>query len=114
VTSSKINSKYILFISLVSTLNGLLFGFDWVVLSEISPNRVRGAAMSVATITLWTACFLLTYTFPLLNSWLMASGTFWFYCIICVVGFIFIYKKLLETKGKPLEKLEFELVKNQK
>jgi len=86
----------------------------WVVLSEIFPNKVRGAAMSVATFALWTACFLLTYTFPLLNSWLMASGTFWLYGTICIFGFIFIYKKLPETKGKPLEQLELELVKNQK
>ena len=84
----------------------------WVVLSEIFPNRVRGAAMSVATIALWTACFILTYTFPLLNSWLMASGTFWLYGIICALGFMFIYKKLPETKGKPLEELEKELIKN--
>lgn len=85
----------------------------WVVLSEIFPNRIRAAAMSVATVALWSACFLLTYTFPLLNNWLMASGTFWLYGFICFLGFIFIYKKLPETKGKPLEELEQELVKNQ-
>ena len=85
----------------------------WVVLSEIFPNRVRGVAMSVATVALWSACFLLTYTFPLLNSWLHASGTFWLYGIICFLGFIFIYKKLPETKGKSLEQLELELVKKE-
>lgn len=83
----------------------------WVVLSEIFPNRIRGAAMSVATVTLWSACFLLTYTFPLLNSWLNASGTFWLYGTICILGFIFIFKRLPETKGKSLEELELELVK---
>jgi len=36
----------------------------WVVIAEIFPNRVRGSAMSVAVTALWTACFLLTYTFP--------------------------------------------------
>ncbi len=36
----------------------------WVVISEIFPNRIRGAAMSVAVAALWLACFLLTYTFP--------------------------------------------------
>jgi len=83
----------------------------WVILSEIFPNKIRGAAMSVATIALWSACFLLTYTFPLFNSWLKASGTFWLYGAICISGFIFIYKKLPETKGKSLEELELELVK---
>jgi SP family sugar porter-like MFS transporter len=85
----------------------------WVVLSEIFPNRIRGAAMAVGTMALWIACFLLTYTFPILNKWLNTSGTFWLYAFICIAGFIFIYKKLPETKGKSLEELEIELVKNQ-
>jgi SP family arabinose:H+ symporter-like MFS transporter len=84
----------------------------WVVLSEIFPNRFRGAAMSIATFALWTACFVLTYTFPLLNSLLRASGTFWLYGSVCLIGFIFILKKLPETKGKSLEEIEKELVKN--
>jgi len=78
----------------------------WVVLSEIFPNRIRGFAMSVATFALWAACFVLTYTFPLLNQSLGASGTFWLYGIICVLGFWFIRKKLPETKGKSLEEIE--------
>ena len=83
----------------------------WVVLSEIFPNRMRGAAMSVATVSLWAACFILTYTFPLLNQLLKASGTFWLYGIICIFGFWFILKKLPETKGKSLEQIEHELIK---
>jgi len=78
----------------------------WVVLSEIFPNRFRGTAMAVATFSLWAACFVLTYTFPLLNNLLKASGTFWLYGIICVLGFWFILKKLPETKGKSLEEIE--------
>lgn len=81
----------------------------WVILSEIFPNRIRGAAMSVATFALWAACFILTYTFPLLNKMLQASGTFWLYGIICVLGFWFIKNKLPETKGKSLEEIEKEL-----
>ncbi len=86
----------------------------WVVLSEIFPNRIRGAAMSVATFSLWAACFVLTYTFPLLNQALKASGTFWLYGIICVLGFWFILKKLPETKGKSLEEIENELLRKNK
>ncbi|RUA10448.1 MAG: MFS transporter [Flavobacteriia bacterium] len=82
----------------------------WVVLSEIFPNRIRGAAMAVATVALWLASFILTYTFPLLNHFLGASGTFWMYGIISVLGFIFIYKKLPETKGKSLEEIEEEII----
>ena len=83
----------------------------WVILSEIFPNRIRGAAMAISTFFLWVASFLLTYTFPLLNEWLKASGTFWIYGAICLAGFIFIYYRLPETKGKTLEEIEKELTK---
>jgi len=83
----------------------------WVVISEIFPTRIRGMAMAISTFSLWTACFILTYTFPLLNSGLGAYGTFWLYGIICLLGFVFIKKKLPETKGKSLEEIENELTK---
>ena len=83
----------------------------WVIVSEIFPNRVRGIAMSVCTFALWAACFLLTYTFPILNSGLGAAYTFWLYGVICLVGGIFIVSLLPETKGKSLEEIEKELVK---
>jgi sugar porter (SP) family MFS transporter len=82
----------------------------WVVLSEIFPNRMRSTGMSIATFSLWAACFILTYTFPLLNKLLNASGTFWLYGLICILGFLFILRRLPETKGKSLEEIEYELV----
>jgi len=82
----------------------------WVVISEIFPNRIRGAAMAVAISSLWIACFLLTYTFPILNAKLGSAGTFWLYAAICIAGFVFIKFKLPETKGKTLEQIERELV----
>ena len=83
----------------------------WVVLSEIFPVRIRGLAMALSTFFLWFACFLLTYTFPLLNEAVGAAGTFWLYGMICLAGFFFIRAKLTETKGKTLEELEKELTK---
>jgi len=81
----------------------------WVVISEIFPNRIRGAAMSVVVSALWIACFILTFTFPILNAKLGSSGTFWLYGVICGVGFGFIYFKLPETKGQTLEQIEKDL-----
>jgi SP family arabinose:H+ symporter-like MFS transporter len=81
----------------------------WVVLSEIFPNRIRGRAMGLATVSLWSASFLLTYTFPVLNRAFGASGTFWLYGIICIAGFLFIRIRLPETKGKSLEQIEKEI-----
>lgn len=82
----------------------------WVVISEIFPNRIRGAAMSVAVTALWIACFILTYTFPILNAKLGSAKTFWLYAAICVAGLVFIFLRLPETKGKTLEELERDLV----
>lgn len=84
----------------------------WVVLSEIFPQKVRGTAMALSTLFLWIACFVLTYTFPILNDWLQAAGTFWLYGIICLLGAVFIYRFLPETKGKTLEEIENELTNN--
>ena len=86
----------------------------WVLLSEIFPNRIRGAAMSVSTFSLWSACFVLTYTFPHLNKGLGPAGTFWIYAGISILGFIFIKTRLTETKGKTLERIERELVGGRK
>lgn len=78
----------------------------WVILSEIFPNRIRGVAMSVATFALWIASALLVQTFPIFNEYLGTSGTFWIYGIICALGFLFVLKKLPETKNKSLEEIE--------
>ena len=78
----------------------------WVILSEIFPNRIRGVAMSISTFALWIASALLVQTFPMLNETLGTSGTFWVYGIICALGFVFVLKKLPETKNKSLEEIE--------
>ncbi len=78
----------------------------WVALAEIFPGEARGACMAVATTSLWLACFVLTYTFPLLNAAAGTGLTFWLYGVICLAGFVFIYRNLPETKGKTLEEIE--------
>ncbi|MGC8638543.1 MAG: sugar porter family MFS transporter [Isosphaeraceae bacterium] len=81
----------------------------WVVLSEIFPNRVRGAALSLAVLALWVACFILTITFPILIEQLGFTGTFWLYAVICALGFVYIFHRLPETKRKSLEEIEAQL-----
>jgi MFS family permease len=81
----------------------------WVVLSEIFPNRIRGAALSISVIALWAACFILTFTFPLLRDHLGLAGCFWIYAAICAAGLLFVLVRLPETKGKSLEEIEQEL-----
>lgn len=78
----------------------------WVLISEIFPNHVRGAASSIAVLCLWSAYFILTFTFPVLAKWIGMHHTFYLYSGICVLGFLFIRAKVKETKGKTLEELE--------
>ncbi len=99
----------ILVIAAIACYSCTLAPVVWVLLSEIFPNRIRGAAMSVSVFALWIGCFTLTYTFPILNKSLGASYTFWIYAIICVIGFIFVKSQVKETKGKTLEQIEREL-----
>ena len=64
----------------------------------------------MAVSALWIACFILTYTFPLLNRVLGAAMTFWLYAALCAAGFVFILFRVPETKSKTLEQIERELV----
>jgi SP family sugar porter-like MFS transporter len=81
----------------------------WVVISEIFPSRIRDSAMSIAVTSLWTAYFLLTCTFPLLNTTLQPSGTFWIYAVNCIAGTAYLAVNLCETKGPTLEEIEASL-----
>lgn len=81
----------------------------WVLISEIFPNRIRGTAISVAVSALWIACFILTYTFPILERNIGTGNTFWIYAAICAAGYVFIHRFVPETKGKSLEEIEREL-----
>ena len=81
----------------------------WVLIAEIFPNRIRGAAVSVAVSALWIACFVLTFAFPLLQRSVGMAGTFWIYAAICWAGFVFVLAKVPETRGRSLEQIEQDL-----
>lgn len=81
----------------------------WVVLSEIYPNRIRGAAMSIGATTHWVANFLLTFSFPVIKESIGWANNFWLYGGVCLTGFIVLYLFLPETKGKSLEQIEREI-----
>jgi len=80
----------------------------WVLISEIFPNRVRGIGVSISVSALWSASFVLTFTFPILNRVLGSAGTFWTYAGVCVAGLFFVFLRVPETKGKTLEEIEHE------
>ena len=97
-----------LVLAAIATYAMSLAPVTWVLISEIFPNRIRGTAMSVAVGALWIACFILTYTFPILKTLLGTASTFWIYAGICVFGLFMMVFFLTETKGKTLEQIERE------
>ena len=78
----------------------------WVLMSEICPTRVRGRAMSVATVFLWCGTLAVTFTFLSLVRVLTAPGAFLLYAVICIAAFLFVWKGVPETKGHSLEEIE--------
>ena len=82
----------------------------WVLIAEIFPNTIRGAAVAIAVAFQWIFNFIVSSTFvPMFNMHLSEGDDFghWFtyglYGIICVVAAIFVWKLVPETKGKTLE-----------
>jgi SP family xylose:H+ symportor-like MFS transporter len=81
----------------------------WVLIAEIFPNRLRSVGVSVAVASLWSASFVLTYSFPLLLRLTSMAAAFFFYSGACFLGAVFVYAFVPETKGKTLEELEIVL-----
>lgn len=81
----------------------------WVMLGEIFPLGVRGAAMGVATVLLWSANFVVTQTFPPLLAALGVGGLFLIYTFICLAAAFFVWFLVPETKGRSLEQIEADL-----
>ena len=70
--------------------------------SEIYPNRIHGAAMSIGATSHWVANFLLTFSFLTIKEAIGWANNFWLYGVICLGGFIVLSRYLPETKGKSL------------
>ncbi len=95
--------------SLVVYVTCFAFGLGpifWLLISEIYPLAVRGAAMSVATVANWGMNLVVAVTFLTLVDAVGHAATFWIYGLITVGAWFFIYKLVPETKGKTLEQIE--------
>ena len=86
----------------------------WVIISEIFPTKVRGRAMSIATMALWLVAYIGNLVFPLMQKHLGGSGTFWCFCAAALVNLIFVLLFVPETKGRSLEEIEAIWMKNER
>jgi SP family galactose:H+ symporter-like MFS transporter len=78
----------------------------WTVINEVFPGRVRGRAVAFATAVNWGAAFLVSQFFLTLLDWLGSSATFWLFAAFAAVAFVWIWRKVPETKGRSLEEIE--------
>ena len=78
----------------------------WVLLSEMYPIRVRGAAMSIAGFALWVGTYLVGQLTPWMLANLTPAGTFFLFAAMCVPYMLLIWKAVPETSGRTLEEIE--------
>jgi len=78
----------------------------WLIIAEIYPLKIRGLAMSIATLSNWLFNWLVAFTFLTLVTNVGQSYAFWLYGGIAFIGIIFSYLYCPETKGKTLEQIE--------
>lgn len=71
--------------------------------SEIFPTRVRGLCIAICALVYWIGDIIVTYTLPVLLTSIGLAGIFGIYAVFCVISFVFVYLKVPETKGMPLE-----------
>ncbi|OBB19044.1 MFS transporter [Mycobacteriaceae bacterium 1482268.1] len=79
----------------------------WVLLGEMFPNRIRGAALGLAAGAQWIANCLITASFPALGDFSLGVA-YGFYAVCAVLSFLFVSKWVEETKGKHLEDMHGE------
>lgn len=78
----------------------------WVLLSEIFPNRIRGRATAIASMSLWAADYIVSQSFPPMLNTAGPAMTFWIFGALSLVTFLFTWRVVPETKGKSLEEIE--------
>ncbi|MBT7491713.1 MAG: sugar porter family MFS transporter [Bacteroidetes bacterium] len=80
----------------------------WIIISEIYPTKVRGTAMSIATLSLWITNVLIAQFFPRINAW-SNGGAFIIFAGITLIAFFFVKRYIPETKNMSLEDIEKQL-----
>ena len=78
----------------------------WVFMSEVFPTRIRGRAIAISSLAVWTADAILNQVFPLLRDTWGKSATFFIFAAVLIPQFIFVWKLMPETKGRSLEEIE--------
>ncbi|XP_074563247.1 monosaccharide-sensing protein 2-like [Curcuma longa] len=71
--------------------------------SEIFPTRVRGVCIAICSLTFWFCDIIVTYTLPVMLNTVGLASVFGIYAVVCLIALLFVFLKIPETKGMPLE-----------
>jgi SP family sugar:H+ symporter-like MFS transporter len=88
----------------------IAFGFSWgpvvwVLLGEMFPNRIRGAALALAACLQWVANYAISSTFPPMAEHFGLGASYAIYALFAALGLWFVLARIRETKGMPLEQM---------
>ena len=75
----------------------------WVLIAEVFPNTIRGAAVAIAVAFQWIFNWIVSTSFVPLSNSMGYWFTYGLYGVICVLAAVFVWKLVPETKGKTLE-----------
>ena len=84
----------------------------WVFMSEVFPTRIRGRAVAISSLAVWTADAILNQLFPILRDSWGKNVTFYVFAAILIPQFYFVWKIMPETKGRSLEEIEKSWLKH--
>jgi SP family galactose:H+ symporter-like MFS transporter len=107
--SGWLSAGVVTLIALVVFITSFAFSLGpvvWTVINEIFPGHIRGRAVAVATAVNWGSAFLVSQFSLTLTHGLGIAATFWLFAFFCAVSWIWIYRKIPETKGRTLEQIE--------
>jgi sugar porter (SP) family MFS transporter len=82
----------------------------WLLIAEIYPLRIRGAAMSIASMANWAANFVVSISFLTLLSAVGGLGVFFLFGFLTLVALAYFWRRVPETKGRSLQQIERDLV----
>ncbi|XP_075091250.1 monosaccharide-sensing protein 2 [Nicotiana tabacum] len=71
--------------------------------SEIFPTSVRGLCIAICALTFWFGDIIVSYSLPVMLTSIGLAGVFGIYAIVCAIAWVFVFLKVPETKGMPLE-----------
>lgn len=88
------------------------FGFGpipWMMAGELCLIDIKAFVASTAGTFNWLLSFTVTSTFTMLNKSIGSGQVFWLFASIMLLGFVFIFLVVPETKGKSVDEIQVML-----